>query len=98
MFLGAVKPADIDAGGGYLLGAGLGAVVGVLLARQRFDVSPLGPGGTVTAAGFTLVILPRAPDLLFDARTFAVALALVGVVNLALAAKAGPQPRTAGSS
>lgn len=89
VYLGAVRPADVDPAGADLVGAGLGAVVGTLLARQRFDVSPLGLGATAAAAGFVLAISPRAPDLLYDARTFAVAVAIVGLINLALAVKPG---------
>ncbi len=85
VYLGAVKPTDVDPAGAYLVGAGLGAVAGVLLARQRFDVSPLGLGATVAAAGLILAISPRAPDLLYDASTFALAVGFVGLVNLALA-------------
>lgn len=55
--------------------------------EQRFDVSPLGLAATVAAAGFILAISPRAPDLLYDARTFALAVGVVGLVNLALAIK-----------
>jgi len=87
VYLGAVKPVDVDPAGAYLVGAGLGAVAGTLLARRRFDVSPLGLGATVAAAGFILAISPRAPELLYDARTFAWAVGVVGLVNLALAIK-----------
>lgn len=85
VYLGAVKPTDVDPAGAYLVGAGLGAVAGVLLARRRFDVSPLGLGATVAAAGLILAISPRAPDLLYDASTFALAVGFVGLVNIALA-------------
>ena len=87
VYVGATKPTDIDTAGAYLVGAGLGAVAGTLLARRRFDVSPLGLGATAAAAGLILAISPRAPELLYDARTFALAIAAVGLVNLALAVK-----------
>jgi len=80
--------------GAYLVGAGLGAVAGTLLARRHFDVSPLGLGATAAAAGLILAVSPRAPDLLYEARTFALVIAAVGLVNLALAVKPTPSPAT----
>ena len=94
VYVGATEPADIDTAGAYLFGAGLGVVAGTLLARRNFDVSPLGLGATAAAAGLILAISPRAPDLLYDARTFALAIAAVGLVNLALAVKPTPSPAT----
>ncbi len=87
VYVGETKPTDIDPAGAYLVGAGLGAVAGTILARQHFDVSPLGLGATAAAAGLILAISPRAPDLLYDARTFALVIAAVGLVNLALAVR-----------
>ena len=77
---------DIDTSGLYLLGAGLGAVAGILLARARFAVSDLGLAATVAAAGLILAISPTFPDLLYDARTFAIAIGLVGLLNVGLGA------------
>lgn len=88
VFMGSVKPTDIDPAGAYLVGAGLGAVVGIVLERKRFDISPLGLGATAAAAGLVLAISTRAPDLLYDARTFAVAVGLIGLVDLALSLRA----------
>ena len=87
VYVGETKPTDIDPAGAYLVGAGLGAVAGTILARQHFDVSPLGLGATAAAAGLILAISPRAPNLLYDARTFALVIAAVGLVNLALAVR-----------
>lgn len=77
---------DIDTSGVYLLGAGLGAVVGILLARADFAVSDLGLTATVAAAGLILAISPAFADVLYDERTFAIALALVGLTNVGLGA------------
>jgi len=87
VYVGETKPTDIDPAGAYLVGAGLGAVAGTIVARQHFDVSPLGLGATAAAAGLILAISPRAPDLLYDTRTFALVIAAVGLVNLALAVR-----------
>ena len=80
---------DIDTSGLYLLGAGLGAVVGILLARAGFAVSDLGLAATVAVAGLILAISPEAPDVLYDERTFAIALGLVGLFNVGIGAAAG---------
>jgi hypothetical protein len=95
VFMGSVKPSDIDPSGAYLVGAGLGAVAGILLGRISFDVSPIGLGATAAAAGLILAISPRAPDLLYDARTFAIAVGLVALVNLALSARGEGRAATA---
>lgn len=94
VYVGATKPTDIDTAGAYLVGAGIGAVAGAILARRHFDVSPLGLGATVAAAGLILAISPHAPDLLYDARTFALVVGAVGLVNLALAVRPAPSPAT----
>ncbi len=62
--------------------------------RRHFDVSPLGLGATAAAASLILAISPRAPDLLYEARTFALVIAAVGIVNLALVVKPTPSPAT----
>jgi hypothetical protein len=79
---------DLDGSGLYLAGAGIGASVGMLLARHGFAVSPLGVTATVAVAGVLLTFEPRWHTVLGDAWYYALFLAVVGVVNLALGALA----------
>jgi len=90
---GAAKP-DLDVAGLYLAGAGLGAVAGLALRRAGFGVDPLGIALTITAAGLVLAFTTKGQGVLDDARTYAAALALVAVVNVALAVRGAG--RTAG--
>ena len=83
---GAAKP-DLDVSGLYLAGAGLGAAAGLALRRAGFGVDPLGIALTIAASGLVLAFTTKGKGVLDDARTYAVALALVAVVNLALAAQ-----------
>lgn len=85
-FAGAVRP-ELDTAGLYLAGAGLGMVAGMLLQRAGFTVDPLGLGVAVAASGAILALTTRADDVLGDARTYAAAIALVALVNLALAVR-----------
>ncbi len=85
---GYLRP-ELDAAGLYLLGAGAGMVAGVLLDRAGADVSMLGLAVTVMAGGLLLALTARVTTVIDDARTYAVYLALVGVVNLLIAARAG---------
>jgi len=59
--VGATKPAGIDPAGAYLVGAGLGAVAGTILARRHFDVNPLGLGATAAAVGLVNLALAFKP-------------------------------------
>ncbi len=93
VFVGAARPTMIDTSGAYLLGAGLGAVGGALLARLRFTVGTLGLAATVAAGGLVLTVSPTAPEVLDDARIFAVALGLVGLFNVALGTTLGRRTR-----
>jgi len=86
VLVGAVHP-DLDTAGLYLAGAGLGTAAGVLIQRAGFEVSVLGLAVTVAVGGLVLAFTTRAPGVLEDARTYAVLLALVALVNLALAAR-----------
>jgi len=86
VLIGETRPREVDVSGAYLLGAGAGAAVGALLARAKFEVGQLGLGVTVAAAGLILALSPRAPDVLYDARTYALALGAVGLFNVALGA------------
>jgi len=78
---------DLDFAGLYLAGAGAGATAGLLLGRAGFEVAPLGVAVTVAAAGLLLALTPQVGEL-EDARTFALALGAVALVNLGLAAQA----------
>ena len=80
---------DLDTPGLYLLGAGVGATVGIMLARRGFAVDPLGMTITVALGGLVLSFEPRYSSVLGDTRLYAVLIAAVGVVNLLLAAFAG---------
>jgi hypothetical protein len=91
VFAGAARP-DLDVAGLYLTGAGLGAVAGVLLQRAGFSVDPMGLAATITAGGLILALTTQAAGLLGDARTYAVALAAVAVVNVLLALRDGREP------
>lgn len=75
---------ELDTAGLYLLGAGLGAVAGELLARAGVAVDPLGLAGTVVLAGAILALAPKV-GAFTEARTFALAVGLVGLVNIVLA-------------
>jgi hypothetical protein len=72
---------DLDIAGLYLAGAGLGAVVGAVLSRSGFAVSPLGLGATVAIAGLFLAAAARWPEVLEEARTYALLVGLVGLAN-----------------
>jgi len=72
---------DLDTAGLYLLGTGLGVVAGLLLARRGLAVDPLGLAGTAVLAGAVLALAPQV-SALTDARTFTLAVGLVGLVNV----------------
>ena len=80
---------DLNTSGLYLVGAGLGATVGMLLARRGFAVDPLGAAITVLIGGVLLTLEARYSGVLADARFYAALLGIVGLVNLLLAAFAG---------
>ena len=84
VFIGEVKPTDIDTSGAYLFGAGIGSVVGLMLMQARFAVSAMGLAATVAAAGLLLALSAAFPDVLEDARTYAALIGLVGLVNVVL--------------
>lgn len=79
---------DLDLAGLYLAGAGLGATVGILLARAGFAVDALGATATIAIAGVILAFEPRASDVLGDARTYALAVGAIGVGNAVASAVA----------
>ena len=88
---------DLDIAGLYLLGAGVGATVGMVLARRGFAVDPIGLTLTVATGGLVLAVEPRATSVLGDARLYAVLIAVVGAGNLVLAVYAGDGVGTSGS-
>jgi hypothetical protein len=73
---------DLDLAGLYLLGAGVGATVGALLARRGFVVDPLGLAATILLAGLLLALASRWPQVLEESRTYALLVGLVGVANV----------------
>jgi hypothetical protein len=72
---------ELDTAGLYLAGAGLGVVAGILLARRGVAVDALGLAGTVVAAGLILALSPQV-EAFTEARTYALAVGLVGLVNV----------------
>jgi hypothetical protein len=80
---------DLDLAGLYLLGAGVGATVGMVLAGRGFAVSPIGMTLTVAVGGLVLSFEPRDSALLGDARFYAVLIGAVGAANLLMAARHG---------
>lgn len=79
---------NLDTSGLYLLGAGLGATAGMLLARRGFAVDPLGMTLTVAVGGAALALESRYSSVLGDARFYALLLGAVGLVNVLLGALA----------
>lgn len=72
---------DLDVAGLYLLGAGLGATAGILLGRRGFAVDPLGLAATIAVAGLLLAFAPRWPEVLEEARVYALLVGAVGLAN-----------------
>jgi hypothetical protein len=83
VYLGEVRPPGVDPAGAYLAGVGLAGVVATMLRRRGFLISDLGFAATVAASGLTLALTPRASGALDDAATYAIALGVVGVFNVA---------------
>ena len=86
VWAGSGRP-DLDISGLYLAGAGLGATAGLLLGRAGFDVDPLGIAATIAAAGLVLALAPQIGEL-EEARTYALVLGVVALLNLLLGARA----------
>ncbi|MHB8659616.1 MAG: hypothetical protein ACYC91_17025 [Solirubrobacteraceae bacterium] len=89
---------DLDTSGLYLAGAGLGATIGMVLARRGFAVDPLGMAITVTVGGAVLAIEPRYSSVLGDARFYALLLGAVGIANLVRGALTSDDLPTAGAA
>lgn len=97
-YMGAVRPAEVDVAGVYLVGVGLAVLAAALLRARGFAVSEAGLALTIVGAGAILALSLRA-DMLVDATTYAIAVAAVGVVNVAggawqLAARPSPAEQT----
>lgn len=83
-YAGAARP-DLDFSGLYLVGAGAGMIAGLLLQRAGFGVDTMGMAVTITGGGLVLALTTQAPGVLADARTYAAAMGVVALVNIALA-------------
>ncbi|MDQ3629689.1 MAG: hypothetical protein M3417_00120 [Actinomycetota bacterium] len=77
------RPTDVNLEGAYLVGAGAGVLVAGLLLRRGFKIDVVGLGGAAVGAGLVLALASR-HDAIGEARTFAIALAVVALVNVAL--------------
>jgi len=64
---------------------GLAALAAAALRRRGFAVNDTGLALTIVGAGLLLALSPRA-DALVDATTYAIAVGLVGVLNVAAGA------------
>lgn len=82
VYIGDVRPPDVDPAGAYLAGVGLAAVVAAVLRRRGFLISDFGFAATVVAGGLALALTPRSSGTLDDAGTYAIALGVVGVFNV----------------
>jgi len=83
---------DLDTSGLYLAGAGLGATVGLLLARRGFAVEPLGLTITILVGGVVLSVEQHYSSVLGDARFYGLLIGAVGLVNLLLGALSDGDP------
>lgn len=80
---GRARPEDVDLAGAYLAGGGAGVLAAGVLVRRGFRLDVIGLGAAALGAGLVLALAPRV-DALVEARTFAVALAVLALVNVAL--------------
>jgi hypothetical protein len=78
---------DLATAGVYMIAVGLGALAGLLIAERGFAVDPFGLAGTIALAGLSLAFSTQW-DALVDTRSYAVAVGLVGVLNVAAGAVA----------
>jgi len=90
--MGELRPVDVDVAGAYLVGAGLAVAAAALLRSRGYAVSDAGLGLTIIGGGLALALSPRS-DALVDATTYAIGLAVVAAVNLALGARGLAQVR-----
>ncbi len=80
---GRTRPEGVDLAGAYLAGGGAGVLVAGVLLRRGFNVDVVGLGAAAVGAGLVLALASR-HDGLVEARTFAIALAVLALVNVAL--------------
>ena len=80
---GQTRPERVDLAGAYLAGGGAGVLVAGLLLRRGFKVDVIGLGAAAVGAGLVLALASRHAGLV-EARTFAIALAVLALVNVAL--------------
>ncbi len=81
-YAGASRPLDVDIAGLYLAGVGLAVLAAALLRARGVAVSETGLALTIVGAGVVLALSPRV-DALLDASTYALAIAVVGALNVA---------------
>jgi hypothetical protein len=80
---GRTRPEGVDLAGAYLAGGGAGVIVAGVLLRRGFKIDVTGLGAAAVGAGLVLALASR-HDGLVEARTFAIALAVLALVNVAL--------------
>ena len=80
---GQTRPEGVDLAGAYLAGGGAGVLVAGVLLRRGFKVDVIGLGAAAVGAGLVLALASR-HDGLVEARTFAIALGVLALVNVAL--------------
>jgi len=76
---------DLDTAGVYMVAVGLGALIGLLIARRGVEVGALGLAGTIVLAGLSLAFATQWGELV-EARSYAFAVGLVGLVNVLVGA------------
>jgi len=79
--MGEVRPPDVDVAGVYLVGVGLAALAATVLRSRGFTVSEVGVALTIVGAGVFLALSVRV-DALVDASTYALAVGMVGALNV----------------
>ncbi len=82
VWIGEFRPQDVDIAGAYLAGAGLGLVAAAVLAARDYPITIAGLAATVTGSGLILALSSNS-DAWTDATTYAIAVGLVGAVNVA---------------
>ena len=85
---------DLDVAGVYMTAVGIGAVVGVVLARAGIAADALGVAATIVLAGLSLAFAGQW-DVLVDARAYALLVGLVGLVNVVVGAVSARRPAPA---
>ncbi len=85
---------ELDTAGLYLAGGGLGVLVAGILLHAGFKIDVIGLGGSAAAAGLVLAFSGKV-DYFVQGGFFAILLAIVAAVNVALALAARGKPATA---